>query len=390
MAEDYDYHINKKPGKTYITKRLDKGEENPRKFRIASKVFDSEEHHEIAIENAETVIRITPGGKQEVKAIFYEDTRGVSTIIFQKFTTETGKPHRINFSFDSEEIRTILEFINNLKFVDLSSPNKLNVTDEELTEFLLSEDQVKKLIIHNQDLVLELAKSEITKEDIIALGYRRKELSRFYSLLYDPEFFMAEKKNKGYTQDEKVWQVFFEENTWIFGYGLSFVFLSNLDNKKLEQYVKGFDLNTHGKRTDAIMKTRGLINSLCFVEIKTNKTDLLDNSGSYRSGCWSVSKELSGAISQVQGTVAMTIQDMASKLNIRDKEGNPTGEEIFTYHPKSYLVVGNLNEFKTEHGVNEDKYRSFELYRKNINSPEIITFDELYDRAKFIVEYNKS
>ena len=138
------------------------------------------------------------------------------------------------------------------------------------------------------------------------------------------------------------------------------------------------------------MKTRGLINSLCFVEIKTNKTDLLDNSGSYRSGCWSVSKELSGAISQVQGTVAMTIQDMASKLNIRDKEGNPTGEEIFTYHPKSYLVVGNLNEFKTEHGVNEDKYRSFELYRKNINSPEIITFDELYDRAKFIVEYNKS
>ena len=135
--------------------------------------------------------------------------------------------------------------------LDLSSPNKLNVTDEELTEFLLSEDQVKKLIIHNQDLVLELAKSEITKEDIIALGYRRKELSRFYSLLYDPEFFMAEKKNKGYTQDEKVWQVFFEENTWIFGYGLSFVFLSNLDNKKLEQYVKGFDLNTHGKRTES-------------------------------------------------------------------------------------------------------------------------------------------
>ncbi len=154
--------------------------------------------------------------------------------------------------------------------------------------------------------------------------------------------------------------------------------------------VKGFDFNTPGKRTDAVMKTRGLINSLCFVEIKTNKTELLDNSRSYRTGCWSVSKELAGAISQVQGTVAMTIQDMATKLNIRDQYGNPTAEEIYTYQPKSYLVVGNLDEFKTELGINEEKYRSFEIYRKNTISPEIITFDELYNRARFIVECNKS
>ncbi len=236
MVDEHEYHINKKQGKVYITKRLDEGEENPRHFRIASKVFDSQEQHEIATENAETIIRLTPGGKQEVKAIFYEDTRGVSTIIFQKFTTETGKPHKISFSFNSEEVRKIVEFINNLKLLDLSSPNKINVTDEELTELLLSEDQVKILITRNQELVLELAKSEITKEDIIALGYRRKQLSRFHSLLNDPEFFLTEKKNKGYGQDEKVWQVFFEENTWIFGYGLSFVFLSSLDKKKLEQW----------------------------------------------------------------------------------------------------------------------------------------------------------
>jgi hypothetical protein len=30
---------------------------------------------------------------------------------------------------------------------------------------------------------------------------------------------------------------------------------------------------------------------------------------------------------------------------------------------------------------------SFELYRRNISPPEIITFDELYERAKFIVEH---
>jgi len=32
-------------------------------------------------------------------------------------------------------------------------------------------------------------------------------------------------------------------------------------------------------------------------------------------------------------------------------------------------------------------HRSFELYRRNMNHPEVITFDELYQRAKLIVEH---
>lgn len=55
------------------------------------------------------------------------------------------------------------------------------------------------------------------------------------------------------------------------------------------------------------------------------------------------------------------------------------------YAPKSYLVIGSLSEFLGEHGSNQEKIRSFELYRRNMASPEIITFDELYERAKFII-----
>ena len=58
--------------------------------------------------------------------------------------------------------------------------------------------------------------------------------------------------------------------------------------------------------------------------------------------------------------------------------------------PKSFLVIGNLNEFTNGHGVNEDQYRSFEIYRKNILSPEILTFDELYERTKYIVQHNEN
>jgi hypothetical protein len=48
-----------------------------------------------------------------------------------------------------------------------------------------------------------------------------------------------------------------------------------------------------------------------------------------------------------------------------------------------------MSEFVTENGVNKDKIRSFELLRKKLK-PEIITFDELYERAKFIVHHNKA
>jgi hypothetical protein len=62
---------------------------------------------------------------------------------------------------------------------------------------------------------------------------------------------------------------------------------------------------------------------------------------------------------------------------------------VFSYRPKSYLIIGNLSEFKTDLGINQEKYSSFELLRKNMISPEIITFDELYERAKFIVFHSQ-
>ncbi len=35
----------------------------------------------------------------------------------------------------------------------------------------------------------------------------------------------------------------------------------------------------------------------------------------------------------------------------------------------------------------EWKFRSFELYRRQTFRPEILTFDELFDRTKFIVNH---
>jgi hypothetical protein len=66
---------------------------------------------------------------------------------------------------------------------------------------------------------------------------------------------------------------------------------------------------------------------------------------------------------------------------LKDPEGRDTGETAYSVEPRSYLVVGNTSELKG----NDDKIACFELYRRNIRSPEILTFDELLYRARFIV-----
>lgn len=383
-----DDYQNPKPGKTYISPSLQSFGDKDKKIRIASKVLPSVDGYEYAIERDEVVLRNKPDAATNITAKFIEDNRKVFVLTVQKFLNETGRPYGQGFAFVGEEIGKICEFLANIQSINFKSRAKVNITDEELRRLALTSHQAKYLVSENQELFEQILKSEVTTKDLVAIGYRKKQIEVFKSLLNDKEYFEA-LKNRKKCGDEKLWQMFFEKNSWIFGYGLGYLFLSSLDNKKLEQVVQGYSINSLGKRADALMKTKGVISSLCFIEIKTNTTPLLEPKP-YRSGCWAPSKELSGAIAQVQGTVASAVESLSTKIGLEDEYGNLTGEEVYNYHPKSYLVIGDLSEFMSEIGVNKQKLRSFELLRKNIINPEILTFDELYERAKFIVQYSES
>ncbi|PPD49932.1 MAG: hypothetical protein CTY16_02805 [Methylobacter sp.] len=383
-----DNYQNPKPGKTYISPSLPSFGDKDKKVRIASKALPSIDGYEYAKERDETVLRKKPDAATYIKATFLEDTRQISVLTIQKFMTETGKPYGTGFSFVGDEISKFCEFLGNIQSVAFNSSSTVNITDDELRQIVLTTYQAKHLVADNQELFAEVLRSEVTTEDLVAVGYRKKQLEVYERLLNSQEYFEGLKEKKQ-CSNESLWQKYFEKNHWVFGYGLGYIFLSGLDDKKLEQIVQGHSINSHGKRVDALMKTKGVISNICFVEIKIHTTMLLD-SKPYRSGCWAPSKELAGAIAQVQGTVASAIENLSSKISIRDEHGNPTGEEVFNYQPKSYLVIGSMAEFATEHGVNIDKLRSFELLRKNTTNPEIITFDELYERAKFIVKHNQS
>ncbi|MBB1324049.1 DUF4263 domain-containing protein [Pseudoalteromonas sp. SR45-1] len=383
-----DDYQNPLPGKTYISPSLQSFGNKERRVRIASKILPSEDGYEYVKERDEVVLRKKQDAKTYITAKFLEDTRQTFVLTVQKFMTETGQPYGSGFSFVDEEIGRFCEFLANIQAVDFKTRSKVNITDEELRKIALTTHQAKTFVTENQELFAEALKSEVTTEDLIAVGFRKKQLSVYSQLLIDQNYFDDIKKRKGCT-NEGLWQKYFEKNPWIFGYGLGYIFLSGLDDRKLEQVVQGFSVVSHGKRVDALMKTKGIISNLCFIEIKTHATDLLETKP-YRSGCWAPSKELAGAIAQVQGTVASAVENLSSKITPNDKVGDPTGEEIFNYQPKSYLVIGSMDEFVSDNGVNKDKLRSFELLRKNTSNPEIITFDELYERARFIVHNNQS
>lgn len=260
--------------------------------------------------------------------------------------------------------------------------------DKFVSSLVLTRQQALDLLAGQPELVEELIRTKISARDVAELGHRRKQLAEFAALLEDEQYFEAQRRSLGVSKGpEAVWQAFFENNTWIFGYGLNYVLNSPLDEAKLETAVKGHDFLGAGKRVDALLKTQGLISALSFGEIKTHKSDLLKPVAQpYRKECWQVSDELAGGVAQVQRSVQVSLTNIRSKVELKDTSGAPTGETLFLYQPRSFLVIGSLSEFRVAHGINEEKYSSFELFRRDLKAPEIITFDELYERAKYIVD----
>jgi len=318
------------------------------------------------------------------------DTRSIYENCF--VAEETGfralREVRSQVDPESDEVKNIRKLLTNLgKQGQLAVIKQLmgliyknTHEDNSITAELVA------FLSERKELVLELIRNSLTKEDLVATAYRKEQLSVFKGLLTDDMYFADFQNKERIDKTEAVWQYFFQKNTWIFGYGLGYVFMSPLDDGRLEKVTEGFSILGHGKRIDALLKTRGIISSLCFVELKTHKTPLLAQVvNSYRPDSWSISSELAGGLAQVQKTVQKALKSITSKYLAVDKIGNQTGETAYLYQPRSILVIGSLNEFRTAHGVNEEKYSSFELFRQHIVNPEIITFDELYERSTHIV-----
>ena len=276
----------------------------------------------------------------------------------------------------------------------LTSFDTITVPGERLP-LVVADEQVAGLVglLENAERqsVLEAVKvatgGDLTESDFRLLRDRKAALKQFERLL-QPDYVKARVAETTARGEEDVWQTFFEEHPWIFGYGLKLIAAEGF-KEKLEQTTTGAAVfDPTGDRVDALMATKGLIQSLMFTEIKTASTDLLDAT-EYRSGVYRPSRELVGAVSQVQAATHRAIsmlQDLHHSIN---REGW-SREVVGTVRPRQVVVVGTLGEFRRGAEVNRHRYRSFELYRRSIDDVEIITFDELLARARFIAQHDEA
>lgn len=390
MAEpdEYAYFSGKKPSRTYVTKRISQKafDGTPRNIRGVSKVFDIEDFKEFIREKKQVVLYKTPSERQEVKAWVDEDTRGFSLSV-QRFQVESGFPHKNTcISFSKAGLQRLFDFVESLGYLDFSNPSGKKLEDKDVTD-------IKKIIEkYADDPEVTSLLAAVSKQDIAAVAYRRKQLEVFRQLLEDKDFFDQKKQEWSKARDEDVWEYFFQTNQWVFGYGLNYVFNAPVDASRIEQKVRGQDISGGGKTVDALLKTRGFISSLVLVEIKTHETPLIKEvKNPYRREAWALSDEFNGGVVQSHRNIEETLRNarLSPTLTLKDKSGDPTGEVLYSYQPKSYLIIGSLKEFVGEHGVNQEKFSSFELYRRNMNCPEVITFDELYERARHIVQHGE-
>lgn len=234
------------------------------------------------------------------------------------------------------------------------------------------------------DEVRGLISQDPRAQDVVATSHRQEMVKEFGRLLDDTDYFR--KQAELAHGPEAVWQRFLQNNQWILGGSLSVQFLHAWDEARLEQTVVGSSVKGEGKRNDALLQTAGRVHSLVFVEIKHHQTKLLGDE--YRPGIWAPSKELSGGVVQVQGTVQRAVMDIGQRLQEKDSDGSdiPAGFS-YLFRPRSYLIIGTLEQLTGERGgLNTDKFQSFELYRRHIQEPEIVTFDELRARAEGLLD----
>lgn len=86
---------------------------------------------------------------------FYEDSRGIFTLQIQKFTTDTGTPHKIHFTFVNEEITRLFNFIRNIALLPVNDTEAKKFDDKYLQEVIISKDQAVRLIDSYPELLDE-------------------------------------------------------------------------------------------------------------------------------------------------------------------------------------------------------------------------------------------
>jgi hypothetical protein len=330
-----------------------------------------------------TVTFLREGGEiKEVTLKKFRQYRSRGVDRWEEQSFGPGEPMTFtHFTFEK-----LVGFLKLLTELDLANLNKRRIALREATGEAIDPETLAKMqsLLSQPDglvMVEELLRNgSITSGDLVNIGYRKNQLEVFSSLLCDPVRITSYCGEHGITisQQEKAWQHFFMKNEWIFGYGLDYRLLSILQR---EAHIAAEDVaGRDGSIADFLL---GATNFTVLVEVKKPGTRLFDERRN-RAGSWKLSAELIDAVSQIlEQEASWQVKAEASALGNFDDEGNLIAQR--TIDPKSILIVGSNSQFSGTEKESAIKLRTFELFRRDSRNLEILTYDELYERAKFVV-----
>ena len=282
------------------------------------------------------------------------------------------------FAYDSERgnakftCKLTITELQNL-YHHLSSYNFIVDSEKKITEkFFAYKGDVSEIIdlfehVENEtvvQIIQHLAHNRLSHDDVNTILGRKDALEKYNKMLDD---------TTGYA--EKDWQKFFEENEWIFGYGLKYKYLKILQR---ESHVSRTDLNGgNDVITDFLMSDSRFTK---LVELKKPTTKLFEKRRN-RADSWRLSSDLTDAVSQILAQKANWEVEGVQR-NFKDN-----GDEITekAYDVECLLVIGSLSSIEGTDKEKEIKLKTIELYRRNLRSIEILFYDELFERASFIV-----
>jgi AcrR family transcriptional regulator len=373
--------------RTYVSRSFDMafGRDAGERARYIHRVFD-----EVVTDDADDwewrrdVVYTTPGGRKQLELQVARSAGAVRKLRIQKVPT-SGDVTKLEtiLDLDRDQATRLIDMLRALDAIPIEGGSTVYVDDQLLEDLFADPTAIANIYSNDPDRFRALIQTDAQADDVIAIQHRREVAARMRTWLEDEEAFAEASVAAG--GPERAWQQLLEANPWVLGVGLAGQLLTSWHEGRLEQTVVGRSIKGVGKRVDALLRTSGIVRSLVFAEIKHHNTDLLD--AEYRSGCWNPSKELSGAVVQAQQTVHLACHELGDYIKDQTDGGELLATGTFLLKPKSFVVVGCLGQLTGQlGGPVADRVRSFELFRRNLHEPEILTFDELVARAEWHVE----
>ncbi len=284
----------------------------------------------------------------------------------------------MKLSLGSEETLAVFREMENLyaihkqKGVEYGENNLVVGRDDEVIKADPRRlDFIKKLIDrgHSQEVWEQLIEAD--PDLATKLSYSRLYQSRHDALMIFEQMLMQE-------LSEQQWQDFFEENKWIFGYGLNYQILRPVTT---QANYGGERVTGKGKnKGDFLSASQASVKFTVLIEIK-KPCSVLVEAKQYRNDVHCIGPDVLGGASQLRGNAhRWQVEGSATSGNRDALEAN----SIYTVQPKKILVIGKTTQLSSR-----PMRESFELFRRNQVDLEVLTFDELLERAKFILDHSQ-